>query len=147
MKVLNKSVPVLYKIRDKFEAGIVLSGSEVKAVKDTHVDLVGSHVRVIGGEAYLINAKIFPYQQSRENQYEEGRSRKLLLHKKEINALKSKLDQKNLTIVPISIYTSHNLIKLELGLASGKKQYDHRQDLKRKDLDRDTEREIKNTLK
>lgn len=144
MKVFNKQAPASYKLQEKFEAGIVLIGSEVKAVKLGHVDLTGSHVKIIGGEGYLVNAKIFPYPFSRVENYDERRSRKLLLHKKELLSLKSKLEEKNLTIVPISMYTTDSeLIKIELAVASGKKQFDKRRDIKKRDLDREISRELK----
>lgn len=141
MKVFNKRASFDYELQDRFEAGINLSGSEVKAVKLGHADLTGSHVRITSSQAYLINAQIFPYKYARPEGYDERRTRKLLLHKSEILSLKSKMDGQNLTIVPVSMYTTHNLIKLELALAKGKKQYQKKEAKKKKDLDRELERE------
>ncbi|MDO8582914.1 MAG: SsrA-binding protein, partial [bacterium] len=101
MKITNKRAFFDYSILEKFEAGINLYGAEVKAVRLGHADLTGSHVRIMGSEAYLINAKIFPYKYSRPENYDEQRTRKLLLHKNEIIALKSKTEGQNLTLVPV----------------------------------------------
>jgi SsrA-binding protein len=141
MKILNKRASFDYQLEEHFEAGINLTGAEVKAVKLGHADLTGSHVRVTGSEAYLINAQIFPYQFARPDNYDERRTRKLLLHRKQILSLKAKMDGQNLTVVPVSMYTTRNLIKLELALAKGKKQYEKKESKKKKDLDRELERE------
>ncbi|EKD85557.1 MAG: hypothetical protein ACD_37C00688G0001 [uncultured bacterium] len=142
MKITNKRAFYDYEITNKFEAGINLIGAEVKAIKLGHADLTGSYVRVMGSEAYLINAKIFPYEYSRPENYQETRTRKLLLHKKEIISLKNKTDGANSTLVPISFYDKHGLIKLEVGIGKGKKQYDKKEAKKRADLKRDTEQEL-----
>jgi SsrA-binding protein len=143
MKVINKQLNRSYNIVEKLETGIALLGSEVKAVRENHVSLDGSHVRILGGEAFLVNAKIFPYKFSRTDDYDESRSRKLLLHKKELTSLKSRLDQGNFTIVPVSLYTKNNRIKLEIALVRGKAQYEKRKELRKKAIDRDVERELK----
>lgn len=147
MKISNRRAFYDYEIQDRFEAGINLTGPEVKAVRLGHADLTGSFVRISGSEAYLINAKIFPYQYMRPEGYDERRSRKLLLHKREIIALKSKIEGANLTIVPLSLYTTHHLIKLELALGKGKKTYQKREALKRRDIQREIETELEGTLK
>lgn len=141
MKIFNKKAPFDYDLREKLEAGINLTGAEVKAIKLGHADLTGSHVRVTGGQAYLIGAQIFPYQYARPDGYDERRTRKLLLHRKEILSLKAKMDGQNLTVVPVSLYTRHQLIKLELALAKGKKEYQKKEAKKRKDIQRELERE------
>lgn len=143
MRITNKRAFFDYEISDRFEAGIKLLGPEVKAVRLGHADLTGSFVKIIGSEAYLINAKIFPYQYAANlEDYDEKRSRKLLLHKKEIISLKSKMESSNLNIVPISLYTTKNFIKLELGLGKGKKKYDKKEAIKRKDIQRQIEQEL-----
>ena len=142
MKITNKKAFFDYEILEKMEAGINLIGAEVKAVRGGHADLTGSHVRIMGSEAYLINAKIFPYKYARPENYDEQRTRKLLLHKKEIIALKSKTDGQNLTLVPLSLYTTKSFIKLEIGLGKGKKKFDKKEAIKQKDIDRDIEREL-----
>lgn len=143
MKIVNRRAFYDYQILERFEAGINLYGTEVKAIRLGHADLTGSHVRIIGSEAYLVNAKIFPYQYARPEGFDETRTRKLLLHKKEIIALKSKTQGQNLTIVPVSLYTTHHLIKIELALGRGKKKYHKKEAIKRKDIDREIEQELK----
>ncbi|MEK7518003.1 MAG: SsrA-binding protein SmpB [Patescibacteria group bacterium] len=142
MKITNRRAFYDYRILERFEAGINLYGAEVKAVRLGHADLTGSHVRILGSEAYLINAKIFPYEYSRPEGYDERRTRKLLLHKREIIALKSKAEGQNLTIVPVSLYTTTHLIKVELALAKGKKEFDKKQAIKKKDIQREIEQEL-----
>lgn len=141
MKIFNKRARFDYEIKETMEAGIHLVGAEVKAIRLGHADLTGSHVRIMGSEVYLINASIFPYQYARPESYDERRSRKLLLHKKQILALKAKMDGQNLTIVPLSLYTTGTLIKLEIALAKGKKQYEKKAAKRQKDLDREMEQE------
>ncbi|MDP2649661.1 MAG: SsrA-binding protein SmpB [bacterium] len=146
MKITNRKAFFDYEIFERFEAGINLIGSEVKAIKEGHADLSGSFVRIIGSEAYLVNAKIFLYEYSRLDDYDPRRTRKLLLHKNEIIALKSKADGSNLSIVPLSFYTSHSLIKLELALGKGKKVYEKRQRIKKKDELRELEIELRGKI-
>jgi SsrA-binding protein len=146
MKITNKRAFFDYQILEKFEAGINLFGAEVKAIRLGHADLSGAHVRIMGNEAYLINAKIFPYKYSRPENYDEQRTRKLLLHKKEIIALKSKTDGQNLALVPLSIYTTKSFIKVEIALGKGKKQYDKKEAIKKKDIQREVEQEMAEDL-
>ena len=143
MKITNRKASFDYHLQDRFEAGINLVGAEVKAAREGHVDLTGSFVRIIGTEAYLINANIFPYKYARPESYDERRTRKLLLHKKEIISLKGKMDGANLTVVPISMYTTHGLIKVELALAKSKKKFEKRESIKKKDINRQIEEEMK----
>jgi len=142
MKISNKRALFDYVITDRFEAGINLIGAEVKAVKLEHADLTSSYVRIMGSEAFLINAKIFPYEFARPDGYQEDRTRKLLLHKKEIISLKNKTDGANMSLVPISFYDKNGLIKLEVGIGKGKKKFDKKEAKKRADLDRDIDREL-----
>ncbi len=142
MKITNKRAFYDYLISERFEAGINLNGAEVKAIKLEHADLSGAYVRIIGSEAYLVNAKIFPYEYARPEGYSETRTRKLLLHKKEIISLKHKTDGASLALVPISFYEKHGLIKLEVGIGRGKKKYDKKEAKKRADLERDIEQEL-----
>ena len=125
------------------EAGITLFGAEVKAVREGHADLSGSFVRIMGSEAYLIGARIFPYEFARPEQYDPKRTRKLLLHKKQIFALKGKTEGSSLTIVPISLYTNNNLIKLEIGIGKSKKKFEKKEAIKRRDINRDIEEALK----
>jgi len=142
MQIRNKRAFYDYQLLERLEAGINLVGAEVKAVRLGHADLTGSFVRIMGSEAYLVNAKIFPYQYARPEGYDERRTRKLLLHKNEIIAIKSKTEGQNLTIVPVSLYIKHGFIKLELALGKGKKEYDKRRAIKQKDIERDIEAEL-----
>lgn len=142
MKIINRRARFDYQIQDRFEAGINLLGPEVKAVRLGQVDLAGSHVKIVGSEAYLINAKIYPYRYANLEDYDERRTRKLLLHKKEIIFLKSKLEGSGLSLVPLSIYTSHGLIKVELALGKGKKKFQKKESIKKRDIRRDIEREL-----
>lgn len=145
MKITNRHAKN-YKALEKIEAGIVLLGSEVKALREGHGDISSAYVKILGAESYLINAKIFPYKYSRIAGYQEDRSRKLLLHKKEILALKSKLDQGKFTIIPTSLYLNNGNFKVEIILSEGKNKRDKRKDSKRAVLDRVAERELKNSL-
>ena len=117
-------------------------GPEVKAVKLGQADLFGSHVRIVGAEAYLINSRIYPYRYAQLENYDERRSRKLLLHKKQIISLKSRLEGSNFTLIPLSIYTARGLVKVELALAKGKKKYQKKESIKNRDIQRDVEREL-----
>jgi SsrA-binding protein len=143
MKITNRKAPFDYQLLDRFEAGINLFGAEVKAVRDGHVDLTASFVRFIGSEAYLVNANIFPYKYARPETYDERRTRKLLLHKKEIISLRSKMEGSSLTVVPVSVYTTHGLIKIELALAKSKKKFEKREAIKKRDINRQIEEELR----
>lgn len=144
IKIINKRAHYDYELLDRLEAGINLQGQEVKAVRLGHADLTGSFVKIIGSEAYLVNAKIFPYEFARTTDYDQSRTRKLLLHKKEIIALKTKTEGSNLTIVPVAMYTTNNLIKVELALAKPRKQFNKKEKIKKRDLEREIQRAIKN---
>lgn len=143
MKIINSKASHDYQLLDRIEAGINLFGGEVKATVLGHADLTGSFVKIIGLEAYLVNAKIFPYEYGRPDSYDPKRTRKLLLHKKEILTLKSKAAGAGLTIVPVSLYTTHGLIKIELALAKPKKKFDKKRELKKKSADRDIEQALR----
>ena len=147
MKIVNKKAFFDYEITDRFEAGIHLVGAEVKSLRNGHAKLEGSYVKVIGSEIYLVGAQIFPYIYARPENYDPARTRKLLLHKKEIVSLKGKLDGANLTLVPLSWYTKGPLVKLEVGLARGKKKYEKREAKKREDQKRELEVEFKGKVK
>ncbi|MCL4354908.1 SsrA-binding protein SmpB [Patescibacteria group bacterium] len=142
MKIVNKKAYFDYEIKDTLEAGINLSGPEVKSVRANQVDLIGSHVRIVGSEVYLINAKIYQYKFAKVENYDEKRTRKLLLHKREIISLKSKIEGSEMTLVPVSLYTKHGVIKIEIGIAKGKKKYQKKEAIKKRDITRDIEREF-----
>ncbi len=142
MKIVNKKAYFDYQITDRFEAGINLIGAEVKAVRLGHADLSGSFIKIIGSEAYLLNAKIFPYKYAAPQRYDETRTRKLLLHKKEIISLKSKTEGSNLAIIPVSLYLKNGFIKVEIGLGKGKKKFEKKEAIKAKDIQRDIEQDL-----
>ncbi len=147
MKIVNKKALYDYDILDRAEAGIVLTGAEVKSLRDGHAQLDGSFVRIIGFEAYLVNAQIFPYMYARPEGYDPKRTRKLLLHKKELISLKSRIEGSNLTLIPMVWYTKGPLVKLEIGIGRGKKQYEKREKIRREDLKRELEREFRGKVK
>ena len=145
MKVFseNKKAYFNHEILEKFEAGLVLIGQEVKSIKLGRVNLAGSYVVLKNEEAYLVGAKIPPYQpKNTPSDYNPDRSRKLLLNKKEIRYLIGKNQEKGLTLVPIKVYTNNGKIKLEFGLGKGRKKFDKREVIKK----RETNREIKRAL-
>lgn len=122
-----------YHIEDTIEAGIVLTGSEIKSVRAGQVNLRDSYATVRDGELWLLNAHISPYKQATHQNHEPKRERKLLAHRREINRLTGKLQEKGLTLVPLRMYLRDSWAKIELGLARGKKMYDKRQTLREKD--------------
>ncbi|MCL2143960.1 MAG: SsrA-binding protein SmpB [Endomicrobia bacterium] len=133
-----------YEILEKAEAGIVLSGFEVKSVRRSNVSLVDAIVRFSSGEAYVDNMFIAPYERMSSHvlDYDAKRKRKLLLHKSEINKLNAKVKEKGLTVIPLEVYLSQRgIIKMLVGLAKGKRSYDKKESIKRKDMDRDMARE------
>ena len=139
----NRRVSHDYTILEKLEAGIALSGGEIKSVRAGRATLTESFVRIKNGQAWLINTYIAPYGGGFERQYDPTVARRLLLHKRQIRAWEAKVSRKNLTIVPLKMYTSHNLAKVEIALVEGKKQYDKRDALRQKDLQRDIDRALR----
>lgn len=132
-----------YFIEETYEAGLVLTGSEIKSVRQGRVNLKDSYARIENGEAWVLNMHISPYTHGgRENQ-SPTRTRKLLLHKEEILRLKQKVEAKGMTLVPLRLYIKGNRAKLELGLAKGKRQYDKREAIARRDAQREIERSLK----
>lgn len=138
MHIDNRSARYDYEILEKFEAGIDLLGPEVKSVREGKVSLNEAFVHLRDGQAYLVNTHIHPYQNSVQK-ISPTRSRRLLLHKKEILALANKAAQMGLTIVPVSMYNKGNIFKIEIALAKGKKKWDKREAIKNKDIQRDIE--------
>ncbi|KKR61287.1 SsrA-binding protein [Candidatus Nomurabacteria bacterium RIFCSPHIGHO2_01_FULL_39_220] len=138
----NRKARFNYEILEKYEAGIELLGSEVKSVRGGQMSLEGAFVIVRGGEVYLINTNIPPYQaKNSPKDYDQLRNRKLLLTKKEIAELAGNEKNKSLTIVPISVYNKGRKIKVEIALVKGKKKFDKRETLKKRDTDREIRRE------
>lgn len=141
-RIFNPKIRRNYHILETFETGIVLTGSEVKSLRLGKVDLSSSFAKIQNGELYLLNAHVFPYQQN-TREYDPIRKRKLLLHRKQINSLIGKLSASSITLVPLSIYETRNLIKVELALAASKKKYDHKKAIKERDEQRKIEQELK----
>ena len=142
--IKNKKAGFNYELLDTFEAGISLSGSEVKSVRNNQGKLEGAHVVVRGNEAFLVGASIPAFQKANAPQdYDPEQTRKLLLSKKEIARLYSESEQKGLTIVPLELYNSGRFIKLKIAIARGKKKHDKRETIKARDTKRDLARELK----
>lgn len=142
MKIFNKKARFDYHILETFEAGVVLTGPEVKSIRGNRVDLSGSFARLQDGEVILKNAYIYPYQGA-ERGYNPRADRKLLLHKSQIRTLISRISKSSLTLVPLSFYTTRNMIKVELALATSKKKFDKRRAIKEKDELRKIEQELR----
>ncbi len=142
--IKNKKATFNYEIMGKFDAGIELLGFEVKSIKNKQGNLKGAHITVRGGEVFLLNTNIPPYQPANTpNNYDPERNRRLFLTKKEIGKLAELEAKRGLTIVPISMYTKGNKIKVEIAVVRGKKKFDKRESIKKKDMRRDVERETK----
>ena len=147
MKIYNRKFSKNYEKVESFEAGIVLTGDEVKSIRLGRINLDDAYVKIIGQEAYLINGEIAPYSYSSLSNYQPKRTRKLLLHKKEIIRLKTKIQGERLTIVPVSCYNRGDLIKMEIALVKGRKDVEKRKAEKRKYLLKEEQRKIKEYLK
>lgn len=140
MKVVNKKANFNYKLgADRYDAGLELKGAEAKAIRGGKIDLSKSRVKVYGGEAWLVSANI----QTDSKDINATRPRKLLLHKKQILALEAKAKQKSLQIIPLSIYNIGRLFKLKLALGKTKRKFEKRDSLKKKDITRQIEKELK----
>lgn len=134
---INKRANFDYEILLKFEAGMVLTGQEVKSIKTGHISLSGAFVTLKGNEAWLTNAHVPPYKMAGALQnYDPTRPRKLLLRKQELSSLYGTIKQKGLTLVPIRVYTKGNKIKLEFGVGRGKKKYEKRDLIKKREVDK-----------
>lgn len=145
MKIIatNKKARHDYYLLDKYECGIVLKGTEIKSIRANKVNIGDSFARVKGTEIFLVNMHISKYDQGNQFNHDETRSRKLLLHKKEIIRIINKMNKDALTLIPTKVYLERGLCKIELSLAKGKKNYDKRQSLKEKDALRRVEETLK----
>lgn len=132
-----------YFIEETYEAGLVLKGTEIKSVRAGKVSIQDAHARVINGEVFVINMHIAPYEQGNQFNHDPVRTRKLLLHKTEINRLVGATQRDGYTLVPLRVYIKNGYAKLLIGLGKGKKKYDKREDLKRKQMQRDIDRAMK----
>ncbi|HEY5908785.1 MAG TPA: SsrA-binding protein SmpB [Vicinamibacteria bacterium] len=134
----NRKALFNYEIFERAEAGVRLAGSEVKSIREGGLNFRDSFVEFRGGEMFLVGARIGPYSHSNLLNHAEGRDRKLLLHKREILKLGGRASERGYTIVPLRAYFKKGRVKLEIGLARGKKAHDKRETLKRKDIERET---------
>ena len=140
--IKNKKAKLNYHILDKYSAGVVLIGSEVKSIKNRNGSFEGSFVSIDNGEVYLKSAYIPAWQEKNAN-FDTNRDRKLLLNKREIKKLEQEIKKSGIALIPLSFDLEKNLIKLKFALAQGKKKYDKRQDIKKTDIRRDIERNLK----
>jgi SsrA-binding protein len=139
----NKKAGFDYNVLEKFQAGMVLFGQEVKSIKTGHINLSGSYVAIRNGETFLVGVKVPPYQPNNAGaDYGEERQKKLLLNKKEIDYLIGKTKVKGFSLIPLKIYDNNGRIKLEFGLAKGKKKYDKKEKIKKRDIEREINREL-----
>jgi SsrA-binding protein len=144
---VNRKARHDYLITDTFEAGLVLTGTEIKSVRAGKVNLSGAYARVEKGEAWLMDAHIAPYEAGNRYNHEPKRARKLLLHRTEIDGLVGRAAAKGLTIVPLRLYINRGRAKVELALAKGKQLHDRRRDIAERDARRDMERELADTTR
>ena len=136
-----------YYVEETMEAGIALTGSEIKSIRSSRVSLGEAYVRLEGGELWLVNAHIARYEAAAMQSHEPTRRRKLLLHRKQIENLASKSNEKGFTLVPLKLYIKGRIAKLEIGLARGKRLYDKRESITRRETEREMGRIMKNRLK
>lgn len=139
----NRKASHDYFIEETYEAGIVLQGTEIKSIRAGRVSLTDAHVRISNGEAQIINMHIATYEQGNRYNHDPTRTRKLLLHRHEIDKLFGLTQQKGYAIVPLKLYIKNGFAKVLIGLGKGKKQYDKREDLKQKQMKRDIDRAMK----
>ena len=139
----NRKARHEYEIEETYEAGIALVGTEVKSIRSGRANLQDSYVRIEGGEAFLLNCHISPYDAASRFNHDPLRRRKLLLHKQEISRLSGKVQEKGLTLIPLSFYLKGGRVKVELALARGKKLYDRREELRRRAMEREVAQALK----
>ena len=144
IEIQNKKAKFDYEILDTYEAGIVLTGTEIKSIREGKAQLKDSYAVIRNGEVFLLNMHISHYEQGNIFNHDETRTRKLLLHKKEILKLRDRVEIEGLTLVPIKLYFKGNKAKILIGIAKGKKTYDKRESIKKRDIDRDLKKQFKN---
>lgn len=137
MEIENRKAKFDYFIEDTYEAGIVLKGTEIKSIREGKCNLKDSYAIIRNNEVFLLNAHIFSYDKGNLFNHEETRTRKLLLNKKEILKLRTKLDVEGYTVIPLKIYFKKGLAKVLIGIAKGKKDYDKRESIKKRDIERE----------
>ncbi len=135
-----------YEIEESIEAGIALLGSEVKSLRDQRASIAEGHIAIRGGEAWLVGVQIQEYPWAHQRTHAPTRERKLLLHRREINKLDTKLTQRGYTLIPLSLYLKNGTIKVELGVARGKRQYEKRESVKAAEAEREIDRAMSRRL-
>ena len=143
MEIINRKARYDYEIEDTYEAGIVLKGTEIKSIRNGKANIKDSYAIIKNDEIYLLNTHISLYDEGNRFNHEETRTRKLLLHKKEILKLKNKLDLEGYTLIPLKIYFVKSKAKVLIGLAKGKKNYDKRESIKQRDIQREMQKNFK----
>ena len=144
MEIYNKKAKFDYFIEEEFEAGIVLTGTEIKSIRKGSCNIKDCYGIIRKGEIYLLNMFVGQYKEGNIFNHEETRDRKLLLHKKEIKKISQMIEVQGLTIVPLKLYFKDNKLKVLIGICHGKKNYDKRESIKERDIKRDVERNLKN---
>ncbi len=139
----NRKASHEYFLGERYEAGLVLEGSEIKSIRAGQISLAEAYVQLDGREAWLMDAHIAPYEHAGLYNHKPRRPRKLLLHRQEINRLWNEVRKKGITIVPTRVYIKKGIAKLEIAVAKGKKQYDKRQEIAKRDMQRDIERQMR----
>lgn len=143
IEINNRKAKYDYEIIDTYESGIVLVGTEIKSIRNGSANLKDSYAIIRNNEVYLLNMHIGKYKEGNLFNHDETRTRKLLLHKKEIKKIKIKLEQDGMTLIPIRLYFQKNKAKVLLGVARGKKNYDKRESIKKKDMERQIQKDLK----
>lgn len=143
IEINNRKAKYDYQLFDTYEAGIVLKGTEIKSIRQGNCNLKDSYIIIRNNEAYIINMHISHYEEGNIFNHEETRTRKLLLHKKEILKLNDKIRIEGYTLIPLKLYFSKNKVKIEIALAKGKKNYDKREAIKEKDINRYIKKQLK----
>jgi SsrA-binding protein len=139
----NRKASHEYFLQERYEAGLALQGSEIKSIRAGQISLAEAYVRIDGNEAFLIDAHIAPYEQASIYNHDPRRPRKLLLHRSEINKLWNEIRQKGVTIIPTRVYLKNGRAKVEIAVAKGKKLYDKRQAIAKRDIEREIERQFR----
>lgn len=143
IEIKNRKALYDYTISDTYEAGIVLTGTEIKSIREGKANLKDSYAIIKNGECFILGMHISPYDKGNIFNHDETRTRKLLLHKEEILKIRDKIEIKGYTLVPIKLYFSKNKAKLLLGIGKGKKVYDKRESLKEKDINREIKKNLR----
>lgn len=143
IEIKNKKALFDYSIEDTYEAGIVLKGTEIKSIRAGKANLKDSYAIIKNEEVYLLNMHISPYDKGNQFNHDETRTRKLLLHKKEILRIRDRINIEGYTLIPIKLYFSKNKAKILLGIGKGKKTYDKRESIKRQDINREIRKSLK----